>query len=176
MAVSSRSYESRDVTWPEAKSRLNALLDCVDPFKPVRSIDYSVTDAFFAKTNSEALVCGNFFVENPHLPRRLMQYDDPRWDISHGWFESGESGENTLVRFDAKGIVSNDQTIFRLSNLNSCRPAKMLPLKEIRADDSGTLIEREFDRFHIANKDFAKSVLNPELHQRMGLKGGKDAG
>ncbi len=176
VAVSSRAYESRDVTWPEANVRLNALLDCVDEFKPVRSIDYSVTDAFFAKTSSAALVCRNFFVANSHLPERLMQYDDPRWDISHGWFEHGKSGEKTLIRIDAKGVVKNDQTIFRLSNLNSYRPAKMLPLRDFRVDGNGTLIEREFDRFHIANKNFVKSVLNPELLQRMGLNGGEHAG
>ena len=175
VVVSSRAYMTRDDIWPEAMKRLHTLLDCVDEYKPVRSIDYGVTDAFSAKTAARALVCSNFFVNNQHLPARLLGYDDPRWDISQGWFEHDENGESTLVRFDARGIVENDRTVFQLNNVNSCRLAKESPLQELRARDDGKFIEQTFNRFHIANKEFVRSVLNPRLLERMGLKESEDA-
>ena len=115
MVVSSRAYVKRDDIWPAAKDRLDALLDCVDEYKPVRSIDYSVTDAFSAKTAAGALVCSNFFVENQHLPTRLLEYEDPRWDISQGWFEPGENENDgsTLVSSTREALW---RTIRRSSN------------------------------------------------------------
>ena len=59
--VSSRAYSGWEKVWPEAKRRLSVLLNCIDPYKPVRSLEHSVTDTFWASTEFKALVCKNFF-------------------------------------------------------------------------------------------------------------------
>jgi len=169
VVVSSRAYDKGDDVWPKAKDCLNALLDCVSPYMPVQSILYSVTDSFSAKKDDGALVCPNFFVENERLPAHLLEYRDPRWDISQGWFENGDDGEVTLVRFDAKGFLENDRTIFQFSNAHSRRLANEPPLKELLATHDGSFIEQTFDGYHTANKTFVMSVLKPDLLRRMGM-------
>ena len=168
IVVSSRAYNGWENVWPEAKTRLEALLACVDPYKPVRSVEHSVTDTFSSPTERKALVCRNFFVENPHLPAHLLTYDDPRWDISHGWFDEFEGGNQRLVRFDARGVLQNHLTVFSVSNLNALRPDKFRPLREYLTNSSSEL-EETFSNFHEANKDFLRKILNKRLLKKMKL-------
>ena len=168
IVVSSRAYDGWDTVWPEAKRRLAVLLACVDPYKPVRSIEHSVTDTFSSPTERKALVCKNFFVDNPHLPAHLLSYDDPRWDISNGWFDDFEGGNPKLVRFDARGFLQNQLTVFSVSNLNAFRPDNFRPLRAYLANGAQEL-ETSFSNFHKANKEFLRKILNSQLLEKMGL-------
>ena len=47
--TSSRNYTRWDEVWPLAKERIDALLECVDPYKPVQSVDFGVTATFRTK-------------------------------------------------------------------------------------------------------------------------------
>ncbi|MFQ6554097.1 TIGR04255 family protein [Aestuariibius insulae] len=168
IVVSSRAYDGWEAVWPEAKRRLAVLLECIDQYKPVRSIEHSVTDTFSSPTERNALVCKNFFVENPHLPTHLLEYGDPRWDISHGWFDDFEGDSQKLVRFDARGFLQNQLTVFSVSNLNALRPDRFQLLRDYLANDAQEL-ESSFSNFHEANKEFLRKILHHQLLRKMGL-------
>jgi hypothetical protein len=102
------------------------------------------------------------------LPAHLLNYDDPRWDVSNGWFDDFEGSNQKLVRFDARGFLQNELTVFSVSNLNAFRPDRLRPLREYLDNDTKQL-ETPFSNFHEANKEFLRKILNKELLEKMGL-------
>jgi len=171
VTVSCREYSTWEDIWPEAKRRLNALLDCVDRYKPVLSVDYSVTDTFSADLSENALLARNLFKDSPFLPPNLVSQPDPRWDIGQGWFDSADSGNRVLVRVDAKSAVENEKAIASICNLYSQRFGQQISIGDIAgSDDNAHGIERVFSKFHDANKKLLRKILADHPLVRMRLK------
>ena len=63
IAVSCRKYSRWEQVWPEAEKRLNALLVCMDRYKPVSSVDCGVIDTFRTARTDEILTPHNIFKE-----------------------------------------------------------------------------------------------------------------
>ena len=171
IVLQSHSYDGWSNVWPEAKRRLKLLLSCIDPYKPVRAIEHAVTDTFEAETHTNALTTSKFFVENPYIPAHLLEKDDPRWDVSHGWFaEEGQDKSDVLLRIDARGSRTNNLSIFNISNLHSLRPRVALPLQLILTEEEGSLLDQTFESFHKLNKEILCEILSPALLKRMKLQ------
>ncbi len=168
--VSCRQYSTWNQIWPEAKNRLDALLACIDPYKTVRSVDYSVTDTFNAKRSDEALTALNLFKPVPLIPKHLLDYHDPRWDISQGWFEQSSEGDQVLVRFDAKSGIHNDSVLASISNLHSVRFKMPATVNELGASESQVNMESIFSDLHDKNKMLIRKILSDDLLSRMHLK------
>ena len=172
--VSCRKYSTWEVIWPEAKQRLNALLKCVHEYKPVYSVDYSVTDTFSANRSEQILLARNLFKDSPFLPKKTVDNPDPRWDIGQGWFETisnGNQNNSILVRVDARSWIQNDTVTASISNLHSQRFGMDTSVKDIKnSDDDTPDIEKIYAEFHEKNKKLLKQILVDELLVRMNLK------
>lgn len=169
--VSCRKYSTWEKIWPEAKHRLKALLDCVDDYKPIHSIDYSVTDTFHANKSEEILFARNPFRDSQFVPLNLVHHSDPRWDISQGWFDSTDNLNQILVRVDAKSGIINKRVVASISNLHSQIFSKQMSVSEISRNNQNPLgIEQVFSKFHDKNKDLLKQNLIDDLLIRMRLK------
>ncbi len=170
VSVSSRRYTKWDEIWPSAKKRLDALLSCVDTYKPVHSIDFSVTDTFSAKTEHKALVPSNVFSANKYLPQILLESTDPRWDFNQGWFEDAASINQVLVRIEGRGGIQNDRVIASISNSFSQRFGKSQAISDIKGEAEINL-DQTFINFHDKNKRLLRDLLVDQLLIRMNLKG-----
>lgn len=170
--VSCRKYTKWEKIWPEAKSRLDLLLGCIDPYKPVFSVDYSVTDTFSALKTEEVLLAPNIFKENRFVPTQILKNTDPRWDFSQGWFEDLQAQDQVLIRVECKSGIQNDQVLTSISNVHSQRFGAGLGAGELvkMPSTGGSRADMIFDSFHDRNKDFLKSVLVDDLLVRMRLK------
>ena len=170
VVVSCRKYEGWEISWPQAYKRLLTLLNCIDTYKPIKSIDYFVTDTFHAKNSDNALLSKNLFKSHQQIPDFLLSYDDPRWDFSQGQFRNHKGIGQILVRVEGRGIIQGDHTLVSINNVHSHRfKAPLQSLKDII--DTSTL-SNDFNIFHDMNKDFLRGILDDDLLVRMRLKEG----
>ncbi len=169
--VSCRKYSTWEKVWPDAKQRLNALLNCVDDYKPILSVDYSVTDTFYANKSEDALLARNLFKDSSFVPQKMVHHSDPRWDISQGWFDSTDVSNQILVRVDAKSGIENERVVASICNLHSQRFSRQMSVNDIANGNQDPLgIEQIFSKFHDKNKELLKQILIDNLLIRMRLK------
>ncbi len=157
---------------PKRKIDLMPFWHVLTPYKTVRSVDYSVTDTFNAKRSDEALTALNLFKPVPLIPKHLLDYHDPRWDISQGWFEQSSEGDQVLVRFDAKSGIHNDSVLASISNLHSVQFKMPATVNEVGDSESQTNMESIFNHLHDKNKIMIRKILSDDLLSRMHLKDG----
>lgn len=172
VVVSCRKYTKWEEIWPSAKARLDALLQCIDPYKPVHSVDYSVTDTFSAMKSDAVLISPNIFKENNFVAKQILDSTDPRWDFSQGWFDNLDDNDQILVRIDGRSGVQNDLVVASIGNLHSQRFGTGIGVGEllVAKDDEASRADHIFDSFHDKNKDLLKSLLVDDLLVRMRLK------
>lgn len=169
--VSCHFYTSWESVWPDAKKRLDVLLGCVDQYKNIFSMDYSVTDTFKAKNADESLVPFNVFKDNEFIAKYILESEDCRWDFSQGWFENIASQDQLLMRIEGQGRIENDTAIASIVNLYSHRLAKGIAVKDLLDPvDDNSQIDRVFEEFHSKNKILLRKLLVDGLLDRMGLR------
>jgi len=172
--VASRQYTGWLDIWPKVKAKLELLLGCVDPFKIIASIDYSVTDTFLEKSagvTDAALRSNKMFKPDSWVPYQLLDNTDPRWDFDAGRFVSDSKEAETLERIKAKGVIAGDSVQVSITNSFSYRFRGSNRLSEFFRDgETDSKLDDVFDRFHDANKVTIKSILIDDLLTRMGLK------
>ena len=89
VAVSCREYTKWEEIWPDADARVGRLMDCVDPYRPVASVDYSVTDTFYtAQERDLVLTAKRIFRGNDCIPER--EHPTDRWHLLHDLQGRGE--------------------------------------------------------------------------------------
>jgi len=175
IAVASRRYTGWQEIWPQVQERLAVLLECVDPFKSVGSIEFSVTDNLregLPKDNSKPhLLSRNIFRKGTWVPDHLLDYEDPRWDFDGGKFIESNSETEELERLEAKGVIQGGYVVATLCNTFSLRFKKNIKLRDLFDDGKieGKTLET-FERFHDLNKETIKTVLVDPLLERMGLE------
>jgi len=169
--VSCRKYTKWEEVWSSAKARLYALLDCIDPYKPVRSVDYSVTDTFSAKKDDEILNSPKLFKKNNFIAKHILNICDPRWDFSQGWFENDTDNNQLLIRVDGQSAIHNNLVIASISNLHSQRFGKGIGVGELTKTEDGEKSKADwiFEDLHDKNKDLIRDLLTKDLLERMGL-------
>lgn len=169
--VSCRKYTKWEEVWPSAKSRLDSLLACIDPYKPVHSVDYSVTDTFSAQKSENALISPNIFRKNDFLASHIMNTKDPRWDFSQGWFGDPNAIDQVLVRVEARSGIQNDLVVASIGNLHSQRFGKSVSVGDLLHSEAGGQPKADliFDNFHDKNKELLRTLLVDELLLRMRL-------
>ncbi|KAA0909532.1 TIGR04255 family protein [Aquicoccus porphyridii] len=170
--VSCRRYTGWDDVWPDAKARLETLLGCLDQYKPVRSIEYSVTDTFNADKADDVLIPPNMFQDNDLVPRHILQLKDPRWDFNQGWFQAIDDEDQVLVRIEGRSAIQNNLVVASIGNLHSQRFGRQVSVGDAY-DPNGaeSVLSQTFDSFHDKNKELLRSTLTDDLQTRMGLKG-----
>lgn len=161
--VSCHKYNGWEHVWPEAEKRLGALISCLDPYKPIKSLEFSITDTFTANKNDHALTAKNIFKSNKLMLEKLTQLDDPRWDFSAGWFENIRAEDEILIRLEGRSEIRNMDVVSSISNLHSWRFRK-----EKRISDFSN-ISSSFDDMHDRNKELIRLVLRDDIKSRMGL-------
>lgn len=169
--VSCHFYTNWKNVWSDAKKRLNLLLGCVDPYKNIFSIDYSITDTFKAKKTDESLVPLKVFRDNDLIAKHILSSQDYRWDFSQGWFEKSASQDQVLMRIEGQGAIENDVVIASIGNLHSHRLGTKPAVKDLfDPADGNSRIYEIFENFHNKNKDLLRELLVDGLLDRMGLK------
>lgn len=174
VVVSCKKYSNWQVVWPKALERLTKLLACVDQFKPIASIEYSVTDSFSEAMHQDdtpqQLLCSNIFKTGSWVPQNLSDYSDPRWDFQAGTFSQGLTGFEVLERIEARSVLSGQRIVTSVTNSLSHKFKDVPRLKAILQSENGeNTIEKVFVAFHGTNKETIKSILKKELTSKMGL-------
>jgi uncharacterized protein (TIGR04255 family) len=173
VALACRKYTGWQEVWPQVQERLSVLLSCVDPFKPVRSIEYTVTDNLREKLKKDSeseLRARHIFRDKSLVPSWLLSYDDARWDFQSGRFIDRNEEAETLERIEAKSVISAPEVITTITNTFSYRYRDPLKLKQL-FDGGETLdaLNVRYNEFHEKNKDTVRGILVDELLERMGL-------
>ena len=174
VSVACNRYTGWLEVWPQIMQRLGVLLACIDPFKNVGSIEYSVTDSMREEYRGEQelhLRSKNIFRKGTWVPDNLMSYEDPRWDFESGMFIEGDAIEQQLERVEAKAVISGSHVVASITNTFSLRFRKPVRLKELLKN--GELDQRAqqcFEEFHDKNKETIRSILVDDLLERMGLQ------
>jgi len=170
--VSCRKYTKWEEVWPSAKERLYALLGCVDPYKPVRSVDYSVTDTFSAKKDDEILNSPNLFRKNNFIAKHILDICDPRWDFSQGWFKNSTDDDQLLIRVDGQNAIQNNLVFASISNLHSQRFGKGIGVGELITNEDGEKSRADciFDDLHDKNKELLSKFLTEKICKKIGLE------
>ena len=145
------------------------ILSCIDPYKPIHSVDYSVTDTFRAQNDEKILIPPNIFKDNALIAKNILGLKDSRWDFSQGWFELLEDKE-VLVRLNGQGWIENEWVVASISNLHSQRFGTGIVVNDLLSRDTFSRIDQIYSKFHDQNKDLLKRLLVDELLSRMGLK------
>lgn len=171
VSVTCNKYEGWADSWPKVEERLKLLLDCVDPFKFVSSIEYGVVDTLRERITEDIasiqLLTSNIFKKGSWVPERFTnEYLDPRWDFSGGAFVGRHAEGEILERLEAKGFISSGYVVVSVNNSFSLRFTKPIRLKDILASGG---IAAAYNKFHDDNKVTIRAVLNDELLNRMGL-------
>lgn len=173
VSIASRKYSSWNDIWPEVIKRLSLLIECVDPFKFVTSIEYSVTDSLKEKIVPDrqmSLLSENIFKTGSWVPGSFSNYKDPRWDFSAGAFISGDQKSEILERLEARSGIAGDYIVASITNTFSMRFRQASRVKEIFPDGGlGEEVTGVFNRFHDDNKNTISSILVDDLLRRMGL-------
>ena len=174
VAVSCKKYSGWSTVWPGANDRLMALLACVDAFKPVASIEYSVTDTFSEQLPQDdsdlQLRPSNVFTKGSWVPDIFMDYHDPRWDFQAGKFSSESDEAERLERVDARSVLSGQRVLANLTHSLSYKFRSVPLLKDLMARTAGQHnLQEVFDNFHRLNKDVLGEILSEELTNKMGL-------
>lgn len=167
--VSCKKYTKWEEVWPKGKHRLETLLKCIDPYKQIHSVEYSVTDTFRAKKSNQILIPPKIFKENTFIASHILELTDPRWDFSQGWFDNQNDADQVLVRLDGRSWIENEWVIASINNLHSHR-FHQLDVKDLLSGKSQSKYENIFSVFHDRNKDLLKNLLVDGLLLRMGLK------
>jgi len=168
--VSCHFYDSWESVWLDAKKRLDLLLGCVDQYKNIFSIDYSVTDTFSARRADESLVPSNLFKDNEFIAKYILKSKDNRWDFSQGWFENPTTQDQVLMRIEGQGGIENDVVIASIVNLYSQRPGTKVAVKDLLDSvDGNSILDQVFEQFHDQNKRLLRQLLVDGLLDRMGL-------
>ena len=167
-----RNYTRWDEVWPLAKERIDALLKCIDPYKPVQSVDFGVTDTFRAKKDDAVLIPSIIFKENDFIANHILSMSDPRWDFNQGWFAESEDTDQILVRVEGRGGIQNDLVVTSISNLHSRRFGSDVKVGGLLCaeDQIDTRVNRIFEEFHNKNKRLLRKLLADDLLTRMKLK------
>lgn len=84
--ASCHAYANWKEVRPIAKERMDLLPGFIDPYKPVISVEYGVTDTFNAHGNQNAQIAAIMFQNNHCLSRHILDLNDPGWDFSQGCF------------------------------------------------------------------------------------------
>ena len=170
--TSCRNYTRWDEVWPLAKERIDALLKCVDPYKPVQSVDFSVTDTFRAKKNDAALAPRTIFKKNDFIANHIVCMSDPRWDFNQGWFTKSEDTDQILVRVEGRSGIQNDLVVASISNLHSRRFGTDVKVDGLLCakDQVDARVSTIFEEFHDNNKSLLRKLLSDDLLTRMKLK------
>lgn len=173
VSVSSMQYTKWEEVWPSIQERLTLLLNCVDPFKFVGSIDYKVTDTFTEKLHlgSEGdLLSKNILKNGSWVPESFLTYKDPRWDFSAGLFHTQNTDSEVLERVELRSFLSGDHVVTSISNTFSLKLKAVIRLKDLLQNCSVTgRITETFEDFHGKNKETIRSILTDDLLKRMGL-------
>ena len=175
VAVSCKKYTNWQAVWPDARGRLTELLKCVDPFKPIASIEYSVTDSLsevlHQDNTPQQLLCSNIFRPGSWVPQNLVEHSDPRWDFQAGKFRQDPTGSEILERIEARSVLAGQRIVTSVTNSLSHKYRNVPRLKEILPSGSeDNALEQVFVAFHDANKETIKSILTEELTSKMGLQ------
>ena len=171
IVVSCHKYTRWEMVWPEAEKRLNALLNCVDRYKPVASIDYGVIDSFRANKNDNILVPRIIFQKNDYISPLILNVEDQRWDFSQGWFEGVGSTSQTLVRLEGRSAIHNDLVVANIHNIHSHRFGAGISINNLleKGEIQQPMFEEIFEKFHQNNKDLLRKLLVKELLSKMNL-------
>lgn len=170
VALTCLRYTNWDEIWPNVEERLDALIEFIDQFKLVGSIEHSVTDTFYAAKDNKAILSKGVFKGGDWIPNFLLEYDDPRWDFSCGKFIKRDDRSETLERMEAKSIISGNQISVSITNSFSHRYFAPVRLKELLRDSKLNADTKGlFEGFHENNKTSIRSILNDELLTRIGL-------
>ena len=154
-----------------AKERIDALLECVDPYKPVQSVDFGVTDTFRTKKDDAALIPRIIFKENDFIANHILSMSDPRWDFNQGWFTNSQDSDQILVRVEGRGGIQNDLVVTSISNLHSRRFGSDVKVELLCAEDQvDARMNTIFEEFHVKNKRLLRELLADDLLTRMKLK------
>ena len=173
IAVSCRAYTKWAEVWPEAEKRLVSLAKLVDSYKPVRAIDYWVTDTFHADKESGVSLASQLFRKTPYVPAQINSYKDPRWDFAQGWFEQVDKLGAVLKRISGRGAIHGQTVVASIDNTLSYRPAppfiKLGTLLAKKQASSGNKLAQTFNLFHDMNKDLLRQLLDKRLLAKMGI-------
>jgi len=174
VALTCKRYTNWQEIWPQAKSRLELLLSCVDPQKFVSSIEYSVTDTLREKLKKDRkdqqLLSRNIFKQDVWVPGVLLEYSDPRWDFQCGQFPRNNEQSEHLERVAAKSVLAGDSILVQIENTFSNKFNEHVRLKELLDNDElSAHTIKVFDQFHDDNKKTVKKILVESLTDRMGL-------
>ncbi len=171
--VSCWQYTRWEEVWPKAKARLDALLGCIDPYKTLHSVEFSVTDTFLAERDQKSLLPPNIFKKNnSYVPKQLLDLNDPRWDFNQGWFENHQTDDEILVRVEGQGLIKNELVEVKINNLHSQRfinETRVNEIISITETEAKSLTDNLFNKFHDNNKRLLRNLLVKELLSRMGL-------
>lgn len=172
--VSCRAYTDWKQVWPAAEKRLTCLARLVDPHRLVSAVDYSVTDTFHADTKAQVLLASEIFEKTRFVPSCLNDYQDPRWDFSHAWFESVDGFGAVLVRVGGRGVLQGTKTSVSIDNTHSYRLAEAVEVSSLLGESgkgaaSHSRLAQIFERFHDRNKALLREILKDRLLARMRL-------
>ncbi|MCY3674442.1 MAG: hypothetical protein OXH65_05610 [Paracoccaceae bacterium] len=167
--VSCRKYTKWEEVWPQGKQKLEILLECIDSYKQIHSVEYSVTDTFRAKKSNQILIPPKIFKENTFIASHILELMDPRWDFSQGWFDNLEDPDQVLVRLDGRSWIENEWVLASINNLHSHRFSQ-LDVRDLLSGEGQSKYENIFSVFHDRNKDLLKDLLVDGLLLKMGLK------
>jgi hypothetical protein len=173
ISITCHQYTNWNETWPSAEKRLKSLIKCIDKFKIVSSIDYRVTDTFKEKikdSKDRNLLSKKIFKKSEWIAEKLINYEDPRWDFSIGFFPKKEKETEILERVEARSFIQDDDIMVSISNTHSLRFKKKIHLKDILDEGSAPeKIKEVYSEFHNSNKETIKSILDDSLLSRIGL-------
>ncbi|MCY3985133.1 MAG: TIGR04255 family protein [Roseovarius sp.] len=168
--VSCHKYKGWEQSWPEAERRLDILLDCVNSEKPVRSVDYKITNSFNASRNDNVLnPCALFKNSSDFIAPQILQLADARWHFNQGWFDAAQDrSPEILVHINGQGRLENDQVIANIGIHHAHRQRnKAGTLLEKFSGQS--LINQIFNDLHDKSKILLKELLTDDLVDRMDL-------
>ena len=171
IAVSCRKYSSWERVWPQAEKRLNALLVCVDRYKPVASVDYGVIDTFRAARTHEILTPRNILKENEYISPLIFGVNDQRWDFSQGWFEGIGSSSQILVRLEGRIEIQNDLVVASIRNIHSHKFGSGISANDLlkARKQREPIFKNIFEEFRQKNKDILGKLLAGEMLSKMNL-------
>lgn len=170
IVVSCHKYTNWEEVWPSAKNRLQALLECLDPCKPVRSMDYYVTDTYVEKLTDE-IQDTSYSFPNKSISGQILKNRDPMRGFIESWFDNYIERDHVLERMAARSGIHENNVITSISNLQSQKFISEKPAQELissGASDSA-LIESVFNKFHREYENLVEKILAHEVRNYIEL-------
>ena len=161
IVVSCHKYTKWEEVWPSAKKRLQALLECLDPCKPVHSMDYYVTDTYIEKLPHEIQDAPDSFPMKYVSAQSSKNRDPRRRDFIESWFDNYIERDHVLERLAARSGIHENNVITSISNLQSQKfksEKRAQELISVSSSDS-MLMENVFNKFHREYEYLVEKIL-----------------